>query len=209
MPSSSRFGPITLTFLFVISLFIVSSSAAVILAARDESIERRAPTFADSLPYRFTLTASNVNDPSFSGVALVLGQNGASSGVSSYVTSTYDTYPYNDYPSIGLSGSRLRAYRSDGTTRTNSTMSPLQNPITGITRTALSWYTTTIYATPGPQVFSALLSESGQPPLLAVYGDADNWSLCLGTGTRPQTNLYYNVPASGDCHRVRVNIIPI
>ncbi|KAF8637044.1 hypothetical protein AX16_010899 [Volvariella volvacea WC 439] len=215
MLSASRFGHLTLTLASVISLFITSSSAAAILAARDESISHRDHTYADTLPYRFTLAALNVTltpGANSTGAPLVLGQNGATGGIYFHVTSTYNTFPYNDYPSIGLSESRLKAYGSDGTTMTNGTTLTTQNPVTGVTRTSLYWYTTVIYASPGPQIFSALLPDSSDPslyPLLAVNGDADNWSLCLGTGTRPQTNLYYNVAASDvDCYRVKVNIVP-
>ncbi|KAF8637051.1 hypothetical protein AX16_010906 [Volvariella volvacea WC 439] len=216
---SARFGLLTLTLASVVSLLVASASAAAIFVPRDETPSRRDPstgTFVDELSYRFTLAAVNVTytpGANSIGAPLVLGQNGVSGGIAFHVTSTYYSYPYNSYPSISLTNSQLKAYRSDGTTMTNSTMSTSTNPITGFTRTSLSWWTSSIYTGPGPQVFSALLPDpasTGSYPLLAVYGDADNWSLC-GTGNYPlaQTNLYYNVAANDDCYRVRVNILPL
>ncbi|KAF8641285.1 hypothetical protein AX16_010064 [Volvariella volvacea WC 439] len=215
---SARLGLLTLTLASIISLFAASSSAAAIFVPRNETPSRRDPptggTYVNELPYRFTFAAVNVTftpGANSTGAPLVLGQNGASGGIRFYVTSTYYTFPWNDYPSISLTESQLKAHRSDGSTMTNSTMSTTWNPVTGVTRTSLYWWSSGIYTGPGDSVFSALLPDStssGSYPLLAVYGDADSWSLCLGTGTRPQTNLYYNVAASDDCYRVRVNILP-
>ncbi|KAJ3484818.1 hypothetical protein NLJ89_g11952 [Agrocybe chaxingu] len=63
------------------------------------------------LRHNFTLAAVNVTLPNANrtGAPLVLGQNGASTGISFYVTSTYASFPYNDYPTLAMRDGGLRA----------------------------------------------------------------------------------------------------
>ncbi|KJA22576.1 hypothetical protein HYPSUDRAFT_67037 [Hypholoma sublateritium FD-334 SS-4] len=170
----------------------------------------------DRLDYNFTLSAVNVTEPNanLTGAPLVLGQAGAIDGESFYVTSTYASYPYNDYPSLGLIDNTLRAYMKDGQWLTNT--STVQSGGT------MSWYTTSLYTQVAPEIFTALKTPFATHALLAVYGISDLWSLCPFSGAYAQTNLIFNV--SGDattppppylgfdieqCYAVLVNIIPV
>ncbi|KAF9477214.1 hypothetical protein BDN70DRAFT_811045 [Pholiota conissans] len=169
-----------------------------------------------TLPYNFTLGAVNTSLPNanFTGVPLVLGQAGAIAGESFYVTSTYASYPYNDYPSLGLINNTLRAYTKSGAWITNTT--DVQSGA------ALSWGTSTLYTQPDPPIFSAIRIPTYECPLLAVHGFADLWSLCPFAGTRPQTNVIFNMSADNtsppppylgfdpaDCYGVVITILPL
>ncbi|CAA7270341.1 unnamed protein product [Cyclocybe aegerita] len=165
------------------------------------------------LPHNFTLAAVNVTLPNANrtGAPLVLGQNGASSGISFYVTSTYASFPYNDYPTLAMRDGGLRAYTSSGRWITNAT-----EVRSGGT---LGWVTTTIYAAPAPKVYSAVRVPAYKHHLLAAHGFHNLWSLCPFHGTYPQTNVVFNVseaienpPPTFDptkCYPVRINIIPV
>ncbi|KAF8154470.1 hypothetical protein B0H34DRAFT_799253 [Crassisporium funariophilum] len=166
------------------------------------------------LTYNFTLAAVNVSRPNANatGAPLVLGQNGASSGISFYVTSTYHTFPYNDYPSLALIDNTLRAYTSSGEWITNAT----EVRSGGF----LGWVTTTIYLKPAPNVYSAIMSPAHEFPQLAAHGIRDLWSLCPSPGLLGQTNVVFNVSADTpaphslgfkpeDCYEVLINILPM
>ncbi|KIM43838.1 hypothetical protein M413DRAFT_68669 [Hebeloma cylindrosporum] len=167
------------------------------------------------LPYNFTLAAVNVTLPNANqtGAPLVLGQDGASSGISFYVTSTYASFPYNDYPTLGLVNHTLRAYRQDGSWNTNAT-----EVKSGGT---LGWVTSTKYRQLAPDVYSAIREPDDEYALLAAHGFSNLWSLCPFPGNRPQTNVVFNISAADDtrssasspdpalCYPVRINIVPI
>ncbi|KDR79329.1 hypothetical protein GALMADRAFT_243321 [Galerina marginata CBS 339.88] len=166
------------------------------------------------LPQNFTLSALNTTLPNanHTGAPLVLGQNGASTGISFYVTSTYASYPYNDYPSLGLVNKSLRAYTTSGAWRTNAT-----EITSGGT---LGWVTTTLYTHAAPEIYSAVKLPAYEYSLLAVHGFHDLWSLCPFPGTYPQTNVVFNASAANppppslgfdpeECYKVVINIVPI
>ncbi|EKM77794.1 hypothetical protein AGABI1DRAFT_76799 [Agaricus bisporus var. burnettii JB137-S8] len=142
-----------------------------------------------TLTYNFTLSAYNISRPNDNkiGAPLVLGQNGATSGVTPHVTSTHASFPYDDYPILALIDGSLRAYRSDGSWNTNAT------EVHG--GTTLSWITTTIpyYSRPAPEIYSIVNVPLTKYPLLAAHGRHDLWSLCPFPGRLGQTNVVYNV----------------
>ncbi|PPQ95789.1 hypothetical protein CVT26_015889 [Gymnopilus dilepis] len=166
-----------------------------------------------NLPFKFTLAALNTTLPNANntGAPLVLGQNGADDGIEFYVTSTYASYPYDDYPSIGLVDGSLRAYRADGSWNTNAT-----NVTSG---NELGWVTTTLYTSSGPQVYSAVRLPAYEHPILAAHGFHDLWSLCPFPAPLPQTNIIFNVTADvvnpppfqlfdpADCYGVIITIL--
>ncbi|PPR00685.1 hypothetical protein CVT24_000973 [Panaeolus cyanescens] len=182
-----------------------------------------------SLRYNFRLAAVNSTLPNSNstGVPLVLGQggesfdsaNGATSGLYFYVTSTYASYPYNEYPSLALVNKELHAFTRSGQWITNAT--EVRNG------TTLGWVSTTIYTAPAPQVYTALKNASNSTqryPILAAHGVSDLWSLCTFHGTYPQNNVVYNVSAAIEqasaqgaqplpfdaesCYEVLINIVP-
>ncbi|KAF8962082.1 hypothetical protein BDZ97DRAFT_2026110 [Flammula alnicola] len=185
-------------------LFLVSSAAALGIG----------PITLGNLPLNFTLAAVNTTHPNTNrtGAPLVLGQNGASSGISFYVTSTYASFPYDDYPSLGLVNNTLRAYTKDGRWITNAT-----EVRSGQT---LGWVTTTIYEQPAPEIYSAIRLPAHEYPLLAAHGFFNLWSLCPFLGNYPQTNVMFNVSADlppspylgfdpSRCYGVLINILSI
>ncbi|KAF9459256.1 hypothetical protein BDZ94DRAFT_1051458 [Collybia nuda] len=167
-----------------------------------------------SLPYNFTIAAVNTTLPNSNstGVPLVLGQNGASTGISFYVTSTYATYPYNDYPSQGLVDGSLRAFMKSGEWITNATETSSGG--------TLGWVTSRIYGGPATKIYSVSRVPAEKFPLLAVHGITNLWSLCPFSGFRGQTNVVFNVSADvppppflgfdpADCYAVKLNIVPL
>ncbi|KAF5354268.1 hypothetical protein D9756_006968 [Leucocoprinus leucothites] len=145
-----------------------------------------------TLPYNFTLAAYNTTlpNPNRNGAALVLGQNGATSGVTPHVTSTRASFPYDDYPSLALINGYLRAYSEDGSWHTNATQTQSGN--------TLGWVTTTRFAMPAPEIYSAATVPLTKHPLLAVYGRHDLWSLCQFPGRLRQTNVVYDIAAASN-----------
>ena len=125
---------------------------------------------------------------------------------------TWASYPYNDYPTLALVDSGLRAYTREGSWITNAT-----NVQSGGT---LGWVTTRMYTQPAPKVYSAVKAPAYQFDLLAAHGFADLWSLCPFPGTYPQTNVVFNVTADVPpppylgfdptlCYPIRIHIVPI
>ncbi|GLB40845.1 hypothetical protein LshimejAT787_0900600 [Lyophyllum shimeji] len=145
--------------------------------------------FTSNLPYNFTLIASNSTfpDASITGVPLVLGQNGATTGATVYVTSTYASYPYNDYPSLALTDHSLRAFTASGEWFTNATAQLSGRP--------LAWLASKYYRPPAAQDYSAVHVPAHPFPLLAAHGMQNLWSLCSASGPHGQVNVVFNVPA--------------
>ena len=127
---------------------------------------------------------------------------------------TYASYPYDDYPSLGLVNNTLRAYMKGGQWLTNAT--------TIESGGTMSWYTTSLYTQPAPEIFAASNIPCAEQTLLAVHGFSNLWSLCPFSGTHAQTNLVFNVSADittplspylgfdpAQCYAVLVNIIPV
>ncbi|KAF9449846.1 hypothetical protein P691DRAFT_666554 [Macrolepiota fuliginosa MF-IS2] len=144
-----------------------------------------------TVSYNFTLAAYNITLPNSdrNGAALVLGQNGTerSNQRNSNFLQTRASYPYNDYPTLALISGSLRAYRTDGSWNTNAT-----EVRSGST---LGWITTTRYARPAPEIYSAVNVPLTKFPLLAAHGRHDLWSLCPFPGRLGQTNVVFNVSA--------------
>ncbi|KAJ7719343.1 hypothetical protein DFH07DRAFT_707712, partial [Mycena maculata] len=85
-------------------------------------------------PPRFSLAAHNVTrrDVNSTGLALVLGEYGATDGASFEVTSVNPrilSYPYNVHPTLAISNGSLRAYRSSGAWLTNATATTSDGPL--------------------------------------------------------------------------------
>ncbi|KAF8635274.1 hypothetical protein AX15_000496 [Amanita polypyramis BW_CC] len=139
------------------------------------------------LPYHFTLAAWNatLSNANETGVPLVLGQNGASAGLSFQVISTYSSYPYNDFPFLSLVNGSLRAHLPSGISITNATVPQSGSP--------LVWVSSTFNTRPAATCFSILQTPAYRLPVLAVNGRDDLWSLCPFKGFRAQTNIVYDV----------------
>ncbi|KAJ3772809.1 hypothetical protein FB446DRAFT_642862 [Lentinula raphanica] len=167
-----------------------------------------------TLANNFTLAALNNTLPNANstGAPLVLGSDGAIDGESFYVSSTYASYPYNDFPSLGLVGGNLRAYFPDGSWSTNAT---------ALSGYALSWGTSTYYSSPASTAFSAVSDGSSDYPILAVNDVTNLWYLCPSDAPRvPQNTLYFNtttIPSQSgvsgaspvECYSVTVNMVPV
>ncbi|KAF9042956.1 hypothetical protein BJ165DRAFT_1348900 [Panaeolus papilionaceus] len=169
-----------------------------------------------NLKYPFTLAAFNDTLPksNSTGAPLVLGQAGSTRGLYFYVTSTYASYPYNDYPELALVDGELHAFTRAGQWITNAT-----EVRSGGT---LGWTSSTIYTSPAPQIYSAIKNPSYQYPLLAAHGVSTLWSLCTFPNTYPQNNVVFNVSAAtpsspggqlpfdpNSCYSVLIDILPL
>ncbi|KAK0450326.1 uncharacterized protein EV420DRAFT_1621954 [Desarmillaria tabescens] len=190
------------------SIIFLVSLLSLIFTGAEAAVVSAVPT----LSYKFTFAALNTSLPNANdtGVPLVLGQDGAIDGASLEVTSTYASFPYNDYPSILLTGGSLKAYRSSGVSITNATAVQSGGE--------LQWITSSYYsATPGTS-YSAVTTQSGKYAVLAVFGNTDLWSLCPSHAFRGQNNVVYNVSTvaspyasydPSDCYKVTLNIVPL
>ncbi|KAH6887249.1 hypothetical protein BKA70DRAFT_79899 [Coprinopsis sp. MPI-PUGE-AT-0042] len=138
---------------------------------------------------------------------------GATSGLTTYTTSTWYSFPYNDHPSLGLVNRALRAFDKLGNWGTNVT----------IVRSGekLVWSRSLMYPNPedNSRVYSAVKDPSNEYPILAAYDISSLWSLCPDARFRGQTQLVFNVSAvtppplylSFDpylCYDVTVNLVP-
>jgi hypothetical protein len=120
---------------------------------------------------------------------------------------TRASFPYDDYPTLALINSSLRAYSSDGSWNTNATEVH--------SGTTLGWITTTRFTKPAPEIYSAITVPLTKYPLLAVHERHDLWALCPFPGRLGQTNVVYNVTAvgtlagfdPGECYGVMLFII--
>ncbi|EAU86682.2 hypothetical protein CC1G_07340 [Coprinopsis cinerea okayama7 len=172
----------------------------------------------DTLPYNFTLAAANAslaNAADLTGAPLVLGAGGATGGVMIYVTSTYSSFPYNQYPTLGLVNRALRAFDDWGNWCVNAT--------TIRSGERLVWSRSVMYPNPedNSRVYSVIQTPSNPYPVLAAHNVSTLWSLCPFPGPRAQTQLVFNVsavrhPPDSDylpfdpdlCYHVMLHIIP-
>jgi len=162
-----------------------------------------------SLPYNFTLAALNLTLPNSNstGAPLVLGQDGAISGAEFEVTSTYASYPYNDWPALALVNTSIRAFHADGSWDTNAT----QTTSGGF----LGWLTTSQSAPDAATGYTAVGSQL-EALTLAYNGQSGLWSLC--PAQFGQTNVVFNVSADSSdelgidpakCYAVSLNILSV
>ncbi|KAJ3745045.1 hypothetical protein DFH05DRAFT_1524681 [Lentinula detonsa] len=181
----------------------------------------------ETLGNNFTLAAFNntLSNANFTGAPLVLGSAdantvpnvsehnpGAIDGESFYLSSTYYSYPYNEYPSLGLVNGNLRAFDGGGNWHTNASV-----PFLGYE--ALSWATSTLYSDPAPTAFSAATIPASVYPVLAVNGVYDMWYLCPSDERLGQDSVYYNTTFIGSskgslstrisCYSVTLNMVPV
>jgi len=167
-----------------------------------------------NLPCNFTLAAVNLTLPNANstGAPLVLGQAGATDGMTFEVSSTYYSYPYNDFPTLELVNNSLRAFERTGTVS-------ITNATSVTSGGTLNWETSTYYSSPAAQNYAAVWNSGDEFAVLAAYEITDLWSLCPFSGFRGQTNVVFNVSADvppppylgfdpADCYPVMLNIIP-
>jgi len=166
-----------------------------------------------SLPFNFTLAAVNITLPNSNqtGVPLVLGEAGAVDGASFQIVSTYDSYPYDDFPSLYLTNTTMGAWNSEGTTYTNATGTGQGGSI--------NFYTSGLGGAPRQPAYSVLDCPGNPFAVFASYGMTELWSLCPGDQAPFQTQLIYNVTAAigspyilfdpADCYPVAVNVVPV
>jgi hypothetical protein len=131
----------------------------------------------------------------------------------SHASKTWYSFPYNDYPSLGLVNRALRAFDKLGDWRTNVT----------IVRSGekLVWSRSIMYPNPedNSRVYSAIKNPSDDA-VLGAYNISSLWSLCPDTRFRGQTQLVFNVSAVTPpplylpfdpylCYDVKVNLVPV
>jgi len=135
--------------------------------------------------YNFSVSAFN-SSFDLVGTPLVLGQAGATTGAEFKVFSTYESYPYNDFPTISMAQGGLTVDGEDSGAGVE--VQDGDEPTFVITN----------LNTPAPaQVYCGLASTSAHGggtgnPELAVNHDADSFALCR-TGDSPiaQVNVVY------------------
>ncbi|KAJ3992358.1 hypothetical protein F5050DRAFT_944412 [Lentinula boryana] len=195
------------------SSFTMLSAFTIFVGANPVQISARSSV--TTLANNFTLAALNNTLPNANstGAPLVLGSAGAIDGESFQVSSTYASYPYNDFPSLGLVGGNLRAFFADGSWNTNASA-----PLSG---DALAWGTSSFYSDPASTAFSAVSDGTTDFPILAVNAIANLWYLCPSDAPRvPQNSLYFNtttIPSQSgvsgaspvECYSVTVNMVPV
>ncbi|KAE9398964.1 hypothetical protein BT96DRAFT_1019819 [Gymnopus androsaceus JB14] len=198
--------------------FIGATSTLLLLvsALNSKAVMGSSITATSSLGTNFTLAALNttLSNANSTGAPLVLGEAGAIDGESFHVTSTYSSYPYNDYPSLGLVGGNLRAFDSEGNWFTNASA-----PSSGSSGEELSWGTSSFYSSPASTAFSAVTLSTSDYPVLAVNGIYDLWYLCPSDEPSVgQDSVYYNttsIASSQDssqtiaCYAVSLNIVSV
>ncbi|KAJ4482948.1 hypothetical protein C8J55DRAFT_511092 [Lentinula edodes] len=166
-----------------------------------------------TLGHNFTLAALNTTFPNAnsSGAPLVLGSAGAIDGESFHLSSTYYSYPFDDYPALSLVNGNLRAFDREGNWHTNASA-----PFMGYE--ALSWATSTFYSNPASTAFSAINVPASIYPILAVNGVYNMWYLCPSDMRLGQDSVYYNTTSIGsskayptdiDCYSVTLNMVPV
>ena len=213
---SSSLAALVLSIVALSSLVLASPTPSRDLASSYSSPPLFESLVNDTLAYNFTLSAVNKTQSDASdnstGIPLVLGQAGAVPGASFHVTSTFASYPYNDYPVLGLSSSSLRAYTGSGSWLTNATsILPISS-----SNAPLRWLSTSRGSDAYGTNYTAILHAGSKYARLAALGRADLWSLCpFGTESpRRQVNLVFNVTGeqgSGfvpeDCWEVDVRMV--
>jgi len=119
-----------------------------------------------------------------------------------FVSQTYASYPYNDFPQLAIHDSSLRAYMPDGLWITNATQT--------IDGGFLAWITTSYEPPPVNKGYTAVSHYMEKFAVLAWNGRSDLWSLCPYFG---RVNVVYNAPAASPpqsgCYDVKLNIVPI
>ncbi|KAJ3726865.1 hypothetical protein C8R42DRAFT_394792 [Lentinula raphanica] len=195
------------------TLLVVASSASFI-AAVPLQLTLRSNTSENSFAQNFTLAALNTTLPNANttGAPLVLGTAGGIDGGSMEVTSTYASYPYNDFPSLGLANGTLSAFSKQQSLRTTAYVPLLHG--------SLDWFTSSIYSTDPSTAFTAV-SGSGNFSTLAFNGTADLWYLCPSDMPGlPQNSVYFNtstIPSKSgvsgaspvQCYSVTLNMVPV
>ncbi|KAL1745224.1 hypothetical protein HDZ31DRAFT_63320 [Schizophyllum fasciatum] len=165
-----------------------------------------------TLGYNFTLAALNTTLPNANntGVPLVLGSAGAITGASFYITSTYASYPYNDYPTLGLVNGALRAYGKDGRWITNASAIS--------TGSEMGWVTSSLGGGVETDQYTALhATRFHRFASLAVHGQDALWSLCPSTQFRGKNEVVFNVSSTyqyypfavEDCYKVTLQVLPL
>ncbi|KAJ4483870.1 hypothetical protein J3R30DRAFT_1844026 [Lentinula aciculospora] len=191
-------------------LAVVSSATFVAASPVPFAVRSSETTFAKN----FTLAALNTTLPNANstGAPLVLGAAGGIDGGSIEVTSTYASFPYNMFPSLGLQEGNLLAFSDQQILHTSANVPLLHG--------SLDWFTSSIYNSTGSAAFTAA-SGSGDFSVLAFNGSADSWYLCPSDAPgKPQNSVYYNtstIPSlSGasnaqpvECYSVTLNMVPV
>jgi len=160
----------------------------------------------------FTLAALNstITDSQAVGVQLVVGQNGATDSQSFGVLSTYASYQYNEYPNFSL---------QDGALIPNAASSSPPGADTDVSDGAMPGFVFSSSSLPaGAQIYCGVADtdpDQGSPnPLLAVHGNTDSFSLCMGgSGSTAQNNIVYNAASGSEsydyttCYPVKVQML--
>ncbi|KAH9939753.1 uncharacterized protein BXZ73DRAFT_75924 [Epithele typhae] len=208
--------------MFALSALSVALAAAASVAGLPTFADKRATASATLAPScdglgwgafdtqaNFTVAALFVDsskNTNTTGLPLVLGQAGATSGASFKVFSTLASYPFDQYPSISMEAGRLIP--------TGPNVAPAAG-MSVLPAAQVSFISSnSVDPTKGAQIYCGVASTdpaggSTGHPQLAVNGDTDNFSLCL-VGT--QNNVVYK-HASGQqyndssCEPVRLQMI--
>jgi len=171
-------------------------------------------TSISTLGSNFTLAALNTTLPNanYTGAPLVLGEAGAIDGESFHVSSTYNSYPYNDFPSLGLVNGNLRAFDKEGNWNTNASA-----PSLGSSGEMISWGTSSFYSSSASTAFSAVITTpASRFSVLAVNGVYNMWYLCPSDERLGQDSVYFNttsIPSSKigssaiSCYSVLLNLV--
>lgn len=127
---------------------------------------------------------------------------------------TYNSYPYNDFPTLGLVKGNLRAFDKEGNWNTNASA-----PSLGSSGEMIDWGTSSFYSSPASTAFSAVtISPASQFPTLAVNGVYDMWYLCPSDERLGQDSVYFNttsIPSSEmgspaiSCYPVLLNMVSV
>ncbi|KAJ3982527.1 hypothetical protein F5890DRAFT_1529499 [Lentinula detonsa] len=197
---------------FLAALLVAASSSTTFITAFPVHLTVRSSetTFAQN----FTLAALNTTLPNANstGAPLVLGAAGGIDGGSMEVTSTYASYPYNDFLSLGLVDGTLHAYSKQQSLHTSASVPLLHG--------SLDWFTSSIYSTDPSTAFTAI-SGTGNFSVLAFNGTADLWYLCPSDMPgSPQNSVYHNtstIPSQSgapgaspvQCYSVILNMVPV
>ncbi|OBZ72803.1 hypothetical protein A0H81_06940 [Grifola frondosa] len=165
---------------------------------------------AFDIAYNFTLAAYNSTgtNTNSTGVPLVLGQAGATTGEEIKALSTYASFPYNDFPNLSLLEGALIPNGQATASDANVTAGEPPN------------FVVTNLNPPAPaQIYCAIADTDPAGggtgyPILAVHGDPDSFSLCAtGTSPRAQNNVVYKASANAlgydfsSCYPVRLQLV--
>ncbi|PCH34742.1 hypothetical protein WOLCODRAFT_106469, partial [Wolfiporia cocos MD-104 SS10] len=164
----------------------------------------------------FTLTAYDLaSTPANStGVPLVVGQNSSATDAEYKVLSTYESYPYNDFPNFSLISGALIPNPS----KANASVSAADVAVAAGAEP--SFMVSSSSGLPDPaQIYCAVADTDPDVghafPTLAVNGDTDNFHLCKTSGdANAQVNVVYKASSNSSgvydydsCYRVRLQLI--